>query len=344
MTQTCGTSCGLDATLAVFPLVERVTVQKRNGGNSLSTNERENGRSSIDLIAPRPTLDSVVHLRQDVTMEPSDAPPITLLLVDDTPANLLALEAILEGNPEYRLIAVTSGAEALQTVLKETVSVILLDVVMPGMDGFDVANDLKAIERTRNIPILFLTAIATDASYVYRAYDVGAVDYLVKPLDSEIVRKKVAVFVDLVRQRETIVQQSKALREAERREYELRLAELRMASDRRYRKLVEGIDHAIAWTANEAFTLTFISRQATRILGCPAERFLEPDAFINLIHSDDREFVLKLFREAIQEGTDLVCNHRLLAADGRVFWFHTGMSGERETRDMPAELHGFLST
>jgi CheY-like chemotaxis protein len=152
----------------------------------------------------------------------------TLLLVDDTAANLVALAAILEG-PQYRLLTASSGAEALLVVLREQVDLILLDVRMPDMDGFEVARHLKAAEQTRQIPILFLTAVATDPAYIYRAYDVGAVDYIIKPLDAEMVRKKVAVFAEIVK-----------LRETARREYELELAELRVASDRRYRKLVEG--------------------------------------------------------------------------------------------------------
>src|SRR5262245_31644636 len=124
---------------------------------------------------------------------------ITLLLVDDKAANLVALKSLLEPNPGYLVLTADSGREALLTLLRERVDVILLDVVMPDMDGFEVARNIKALDRTRQIPILFLTAIATEASHIYRAYNEGAVDYLVKPLDPEIVRRKVEVFADLVR-------------------------------------------------------------------------------------------------------------------------------------------------
>src|SRR5262245_48601240 len=161
----------------------------------------------------------------------------SFLLVDDRPENLVALKAMLD-RPEYQLIAVTSGIEALQVALRQNLALILLDVFMPEMDGFEVAVHLKEVERTRNIPIIFLTALATDVQQIYRAYAAGAVDYLIKPLDAEVVRKKVAVFVDLFRQRQEIERQAELLRAAERREFELRLAELRVASDARYRKLV----------------------------------------------------------------------------------------------------------
>jgi PAS domain S-box-containing protein len=271
-------------------------------------------------------------------MSDIESTPINLLLVDDQPENLVALKAILN-NPEYHLFTATSGAEALQIALREKLTVILLDMVLPEMDGCEVAHHLKQVSRTRNVPILFLTAVATDVQQIYRAYEVGAVDYLIKPLDTEVVRKKVAVFVDLVRQREEIERQALLLREAERRDYQLRLAELRLAGDRRYRKLVEGIDHAIAWTANDALRLTFVSRQAPRILGYPMDQFLAPDFWDKHLHPDDRDSVLAVFRRALTECVDLVVDHRMVTEHAQVLWFHTGISGESERGD-PPELHG----
>jgi PAS domain S-box-containing protein len=262
---------------------------------------------------------------------------LTLLLVDDTPANLVALKAILD-QPGYRLLVAHSGAEALNTVLHTDVDVILLDVVMPDMDGFEVARHLKTVARTRHIPVLFLTAIATDIGMIYRAYDVGAVDYLIKPLDSEIVRKKVAVFADLVLQRRAIERHAAEMQELQRREY---VHELRVAGDRRYRKLVDGIDHAIAWTADESLRVSFVSRQAPRLLGYSAEQIIEPDFWAKHLHPDDRELVMNLFRSALAEGSDLVCNHRIVDSQGRDIWFHTGVSGERGVHGVTPELHGF---
>jgi CheY-like chemotaxis protein len=122
--------------------------------------------------------------------------PATILLVDDRPENLLALEAIL-ANPGYRLLTATSGQEALKLALRERFSVALIDVAMPEMNGFEVAEHLKALERSRHTPIIFITAFGNDPSEVHKAYAAGGVDYLVKPMDAEIVRKKVAVFVEL---------------------------------------------------------------------------------------------------------------------------------------------------
>ena len=261
-----------------------------------------------------------------------------LLLVDDQPANLVALRAILEDSG-HELLTAASGEDALKIALRERLTVVLLDVVMSGMDGFEVARHLKELERTRDIPILFLTALATDVKQIYRAYDVGAVDYIVKPLDPEVVRRKVGVLVKLVRQREQIEQQATALREIDRREHELKLAELRMAGDRRYRKLIEGIDHAVGWTMNEALQFTFISRQAEEMFGFPLQQFLEPGFWESHLHPGDRQAMLDIFRRALAEGVDFAANHRMLATEGRTFWFHTGVSGERTTGAAP-ELHG----
>jgi PAS domain S-box-containing protein len=265
-----------------------------------------------------------------------------MLLVDDTPVNLVALRALLE-RPGYRLLTAQSGEQALTIALGEKVELILLDVAMPGMDGFEVARHLKSVERTRDVPILFLTAVATDLRYVYRAYHVGAVDYIVKPLDAEMVRKKVAVFAELVRHRALIEKGAQEEQATQRREYELRISELRLATDRRYRKLVEGIDNTIAWTTDEALGFTFVSRQATAMLGFPAEDLLRRNFWDRQLHAEDRERVLGLFRLALAQGVDFGFNHRLITADGRVLWVHTGISGVRGIGGAPPELHGFTT-
>jgi PAS domain S-box-containing protein len=275
------------------------------------------------------------------TAAASGSQPVNILLVDDHRENLVSLEAILK-RADYRLFAAQSGKEALQLALRERFDVVLLDVVMPEMDGFEVAHYLKQTERTSKIPILFLTALATDIRHIYHAYEVGAVDYLIKPLDAEVVRKKVAVFVELARQRDEIAAQAERLRETQRREYELQLAELRIASDRRYHKLVEGIDHVIGWTVDETLRLTFVSRQAEQILGYRTDAFLDPDFWKKHLHPDDRDQVLAIFHTLLAaegEQGDVISGHRLLAADGRAVWLHTGISRATDDNNRP-EIHG----
>ncbi|HEX3157240.1 MAG TPA: ATP-binding protein [Gemmatimonadaceae bacterium] len=164
-----------------------------------------------------PTLASTPPLPLDAA-DPSA--PVNILLVDDRPENLLALEALLEPLGE-RLVRATSGDEALRALLASDFAVILLDVQMPGINGFETAQLIKARERSRHIPIIFLTAINTADVHVYRGYAVGAVDYLAKPFEPDVLRSKVAVFVDLYRKQEQLRRQEQLLRDVERREVEL---------------------------------------------------------------------------------------------------------------------------
>ncbi|HEY3586101.1 MAG TPA: hybrid sensor histidine kinase/response regulator, partial [Myxococcaceae bacterium] len=134
---------------------------------------------------------------------PLPVEPSPILLVDDKPENLTALAAILD-RPDYRLVTATSGEEALRLALRDRFAVALIDVAMPRMNGFEVATHLKTLERSRHIPIIFITAFGEDPAEIHRAYAAGGADYLVKPLDPEIVRKKVAVFVELSRKRQDL--------------------------------------------------------------------------------------------------------------------------------------------
>lgn len=119
-----------------------------------------------------------------------------VLVVDDRPDNLVALEAILQGLP-IEITSVTSGDDALKHLLVNDYAVILLDARMPGMDGFETASHIKQRERTRHIPIVFLTAANYDPHLAFRGYQLGAVDYLTKPFDPWILRSKVQVFAEL---------------------------------------------------------------------------------------------------------------------------------------------------
>jgi CheY-like chemotaxis protein len=119
-----------------------------------------------------------------------------ILMVDDRPENLLALEAIL-GPMDLDLVRANSGEEALRALLQADFALILLDAQMPGMDGFDTAARIKRRTRTKDVPIIFLTAFGEDPSSSYRGYVAGGADYISKPFDPWILRAKVQVFVDL---------------------------------------------------------------------------------------------------------------------------------------------------
>jgi signal transduction histidine kinase len=139
--------------------------------------------------------------------------PVHILLVDDHEENLLAIEAIL-ADPAYRLVRVTSGRAALREVLRGDFALILLDVAMPDMDGYETAVLIRGRERSRETPIIFLTANYRSDTHVFRGYSVGAVDYIFKPFSPEILKSKVAVFVELYQKREALKRQTQALQRA----------------------------------------------------------------------------------------------------------------------------------
>jgi signal transduction histidine kinase len=169
--------------------------------------------------------------------EPSPAEaPVNVLLVDDQPANLVALEATL-GDMGLNLAKASSGEEALRRLLQEDYALVLLDLQMPGMDGFETARLIRGREKSLYTPIMFLTAHDPGAFPVAEAYSLGAVDYLVKPLVPVILRAKVSGFVELFRKTEQVRRQGERLREMERQEFDRRMAEERLRqTEERYRQ------------------------------------------------------------------------------------------------------------
>lgn len=191
---------------------------------------------------------------------PHTAIPAHVLLVDDQPANLLALEAALD-SLRVNMVRAVSGAQALAALEKQDFAAVLLDVRMPGMDGFEVARIIRSRPRSRFTPILFVTAGDDPDEAMLSAYALGAVDFLAKPLRTEVLKAKVGVFVELYRSKEE-------LRLRERRDFEQRLE----AKEERYRALFESIDEGFCVVkllrgpdgvvrdyrfeeANEAFTM-----------------------------------------------------------------------------------------
>ena len=136
-----------------------------------------------------------------------------ILIVDDKPANLLALRKILK-RPGLNIVEATSGNDALALLLEHNFALILLDVQMPDMDGFETAELMRGNEETKHIPIIFVTAISKEQKYVFKGYDKGAVDYLFKPLDPDILQSKVNIFLELHRQKEDLKKTSTELKKA----------------------------------------------------------------------------------------------------------------------------------
>ncbi|MFD5077895.1 two-component system response regulator [Streptomyces sp. NPDC058371] len=126
-----------------------------------------------------------------------------ILLVDDMEDNLVALEAVL-GSLNEPLVRARSGEEAMKALLRQRFAVVLLDIRMPGMDGFETAANIKRLDQTKDVPIIFLTGTDADAGYAFRGYATGAADYLTKPFDPWVLRAKVTVFLDLHRKNQQL--------------------------------------------------------------------------------------------------------------------------------------------
>src|SRR3954453_8631330 len=183
----------------------------------------------------------------------------SLLVVDDRPENLLAVRAILEPLG-HELVTAGVGAEALRVLLhRDDFAVILLDVQMPELDGFETAEVIKQRERTSTIPIIFLTALSKDEQHVFRGYEIGAVDYVFKPLDAEILRAKVAVFIELWEKNRQIREQAEQPAAQER-------ATVRRESAERYRQLADAMPQ-IVWTADAEGVPSYYNRRWFELTG-----------------------------------------------------------------------------
>lgn len=264
--------------------------------------------------------------------------PISILLVDDREEDLLALSVTLE-DPALRLVKASSGLEALRAVLREDFALILLDVSMPGMSGFDVAELLKQRKRSRHIPIIFLTAESKDFDSVYRGYEVGAADYILKPFDPGVVRAKVAVFVELHRRGEEIRRQSQLLQAIERARREAEIADLRGATERRYRHLADAIPQ-IVWTAQAGGEASYFNRRWASFTGSSPAQSLG-HGWQAVIHPNDARHFVERWRGALAKGEPLRAECRLRSHAGAYRWHLCEVLPER---DADQRLVGWLGT
>lgn len=181
---------------------------------------------------------------------------INILMVDDSPTNLLALEAILRG-PDRNLIPISSGKDALRYLLDNEAAVVLLDVYMPGIDGLETAQLIRGREKSRDTPIIFLTANSTGVRHLSRGYSLGAVDYIVKPVEPDILRSKVNVFVDLYRKNREIRRQANLLQEQK--------AEIESTNLHRLKMLIE-LGHELVAEHDPQQVLATFCRSSRRLV------------------------------------------------------------------------------
>ena len=222
-----------------------------------------------------------------------------ILLVDDREENLVALEAVLEPLG-HLLVRANSGIAALREILLHDFACILLDVDMPGIDGFETARMIKQRVRSQNIPIVFVTALPEDDEQVFQGYEVGAVDYIFKPIDPDMLRSKVAVFVDLW--------------EKNRRIHEQELLALERASETRYSQLADAMPQ-IVWRADVDGNATYFNHRWFEYTGMtPADAAGSP--WRDAVHQEDRDDLLT----KLASSESFEHEFRFRAADGSYRW------------------------
>lgn len=270
-----------------------------------------------------------------------------VLLVDDDERNLLAISTVLEDVAE--IVVANSGEAALRHLLKGEFAVILLDVFMPGMDGYETAQIIRSREQTKRVPIVFLSAVNKEDQHLLRGYSMGAVDYVFKPVDPVVLRSKVAVFVDLFTMTKEIqrkARQEQALLDANlrtnaellRAEQALRLAEQRQAA------IIESLPIILYLEEVHASPRVpkFVSGNFAALTGFAFEDIrASPSLWLDRLHPEDRERVTEALAER-PEGRSLAVEYRWQCADGQYKHFLDQAVLLRDAFGNPLEFAGTL--
>jgi PAS domain S-box-containing protein len=255
-----------------------------------------------------------------------------ILMVDDHPANLVALEAILSPLG-HDLVRALSGEEALKQILKNDFALILLDVQMSGMNGFDTAALVKQHPRSRHIPIIFITALSRDSEHIFKGYSQGAVDYLLKPVEPAILRSKAATFIDLHLKGETIKLQERLLRRQEQEAQERK-------TQHRFRSLLDSMPQCV-WAASPDGAIHYCNRVGLEYCGISAAG-LSGDSVWDVVHPDDRGVVRESWEATIRSCSSFEGPMRIRrAADGAYRWHLGRMVPERNEQ---GQVVGWIAT
>jgi signal transduction histidine kinase len=270
-----------------------------------------------------------------------------VLVVDDDERNLLAIRNVIEDLAEVEVAA--SGEEALRHLLKGEFAVILLDVYMPGMDGYETAQIIRGREQTKRIPIVFLSAVNKEKEHLMRGYSMGAVDYVFKPVEPVVLRSKVAVFVDLF----TMTREIRAKAEQEQRlldanlrvnaerlriEQELRLAEQRQAA------IIESLPIVLYLEPEDSTPRLpqFVGGNFATVTGFPFETVqASPNLWVDRLHPDDKRRTLAALEERKSTGA-MAIEYRWRCADDRYKHFLDQAVLLRGENGEPAQFAGTL--
>jgi PAS domain S-box-containing protein len=291
--------------------------------------------------------------------------PVSILLVDDEPRNLTVLKTVLD-DPHYRLVCAESPEQALLALVVEEFALLIIDIQMPGMSGFELAQMVKQRQKTAGVPIIFLTAYYSEDRYVLEGYSTGAVDYLHKPINPIILRSKVAVFAELYRKSSEIARANHSLLNevAARRRAEEQLRSLNDELERRVAERTAELVQAnsalsesqqrlrLALQAGRTgvWTWEFAADRVIWSEECYAIHAVQPgafegtfDSFKRLVHEDDRDRVGQSLSAAIEQGELYSCEFRILRPDGEVRWV-TGLGiVQRDDLGRPSSMTGTVT-
>jgi PAS domain S-box-containing protein len=285
---------------------------------------------------------------EEQVLSPPAAERARVLLVDDDERNLLALATVLEDLGE--VVLARSGEEALRHLLKGEFAVILLDVYMPGMDGYETAQIIRNRDQTKGIPIVFLSAVNKEAEHLMRGYSMGAVDYVFKPVDPTILRSKVAVFVDLFEKSKEVerkARQEQALLDANlranaerlRAEQELRRAEQRQAA------IIQSLPMVLYLEPYDQSPRrpNYISGDFQAVTGFSLEDVAEqPNIWSDRLHPDDHDRVIAAIEARRKTGRSSI-EYRWQCADGAYKHFLDQAVLLRDADGQPIEFAGTLT-
>ena len=290
---------------------------------------------------------------------------ISILLVDDEPRNLTVLQSVLEDSG-YRLVCAESAEQALLALVVEEFALLVIDIQMPGMSGFELAQMIKQRKKTAGVPIIFLTAYYSEDRYVLEGYGTGAVDYLHKPINPTILRSKVAVFAELYRKSRESARANRALQSevAARRRAEEQLRQLndeleRRVADRtaelvqantalceseRRLRLALRAGHTGVWDWDLATNRLTWSEESYVIHAMRPGSFEGTiESFKQLVHEADRERVFENLNAAIDRGEIYTCEFRIVRPDGSVRWVTNLGVVQFDAAGQPASMTGTIT-
>jgi PAS domain S-box-containing protein len=284
---------------------------------------------------------------EGLVIDPETEDRARVLVVDDDERNLLAISHVLEDVAE--VVVATSGEEALRQLLKTEFAVILLDVFMPGIDGYETAQIIRSREQTKRVPIVFLSAVNKESEHLIRGYSMGAVDYVFKPVEPMVIRSKVAVFVDLFTMTKEIqrkARQEQALLDANLRanaerlrvEQELRLVEQRQAA------IIESLPIILYLEEIDADPRIpkFVSGNFQALTGYAFEEIQQaPNLWGERLHPEDRDRAVEALT-ARRLGQSLSVEYRWQCADGEYKHFLDQAVLLRDAYGNPVEFAGTL--